>query len=205
MMKKYFVFALILLFTATLATAQSTKVKTASKKKKKKEESFWKTKVWYGGGFNLGFGGQQGYSVFQFGLSPMAGYKILPWLSAGPRLAPTYLSIKSFDQTGTPRRVNVVDWEIGGFLRAKIYGGVYAHGEVGNRWLSNPLFFNADPNGKIPVQKLKRTDQYVGLGYNQSNGGWGSDLSVLYNIAVANDINAYENPLTFRFGLTYRF
>lgn len=52
-----------------------------------KEPSVVSTKIWYGGGLNLGFSGQSGLNVLQLGASPMVGYKILPRWSVGPRVS----------------------------------------------------------------------------------------------------------------------
>jgi hypothetical protein len=63
-----------------------------------------------------------------------------------------------------------------------------------------------DSDGFLSSNRMWRTDYQVGAGYSQSDGGWGTDMTVLYNIAVANDLdNISESPLTFRFGLTYNF
>jgi hypothetical protein len=185
--------------------AQSSKKKSSSKKKKKEETSFFKEKLWYGGSFNLGFSGQQGYSAFQFGVAPMVGYKFTSWLSAGPRIAPTYVSVKGPSNVGVSR-ANIIDLEYGLFTRLKVYNAIYLQGEAGKRSIANPLFGNVGADGKVPKIRTSRTDYLVGGGYSQSTGGWGSDISVLYNIAVANDVkNVYESPLVIRFGLTYNF
>jgi hypothetical protein len=203
-MKKYALFLLLVLFSASLTMAQSSKSKSKSKKKDSKD-SIWKDKLWYGGGVVLGFQGSGGYSVFQFGLAPMVGYKILPWLSAGPRIAPTYISVKGPSNVGTSR-ANLLDLELGVFTRAKVYEGFYLQGELGSRSSQVPYFGNVGADGKVPKERARRTDYQVGAGYSQSDGGWGTDMTVLYNIAVANDLNnVSESPLTFRFGLTYNF
>lgn len=206
-MKKYLFFALILCFASTQGMAQFSKSSSKKKKKKEKSEFSLKEKLWYGGSFTLGFNGVNNYSVFQFGLAPMVGYKFTSWLSAGPRIAPTYVSVKG-PSTGPNgiSRANVVDVEYGLFTRVKVYNAIYLQGEAGKRSLANPLFGSVGADNKVPVQRISRTDYFVGAGYAQSDGGWGTDLTVLYNIAVANDINnVYESPLVFRFGLTYNF
>jgi hypothetical protein len=205
-MKKTSLILLMLCLAIASVDAQSSKSKSKSKKKQKEETSFFKEKLWYGGSFNLGFSGQQGYSVFQFGLAPMVGYKFTSWLSAGPRLAPTYISVKGPSNVGQSR-ANIVDFEYGLFTRLKVYNAIYLQGEAGKRSIASPLFGNVGSDGKVPTIRTTRTDYLVGGGYCQSaDGGWASDISILYNIAVANDINnVYESPLVFRFGLTYNF
>lgn len=203
-MKKIALFLILLCLVAGSVEAQSSKKKSSSKKKKK-EETALKERIWYGGSFVLGFNGQNGYSFFQFGLAPMVGYKILPWLSAGPRIAPTYGSVKGPSNVGLSR-ANLLDFEYGMFTRAKIYNAIYVQGELGRRSTANPIFGNVGSDGKVPIIRTTRTDYLVGAGYAQGAGGWGSDITVLYNIAVANDItNLYESPLVIRFGLTYNF
>jgi hypothetical protein len=203
-MKKMSLLLLVLCLAFTQGMAQSTKKKSSSKKKKKEEYSL-KQHLWYGGSFVLGFSGQNGYNAFQFGVAPMVGYKFTNWLSAGPRIAPTYLSVKGPSNVGVSR-ANLLDFEYGLFTRAKIYNGIYIQGEYGGRSLASPLFGNVGSDGKVPIIRERRTDYLVGGGFSQSDGGWGTDISILYNIAVAQDLtNLYESPLVFRFGLSYNF
>jgi hypothetical protein len=201
-MKKICLFVLLICLVATQGVAQSSKSKSKSKKKEKESVSL-KEKLWYGGSFALGFNGQNGESVFQFGLAPMVGYKFTPWLSAGPRIAPTYLSYKAATSFGN-LRASWVDFEAGLFVRAKVFGSIYLQGEGDRRSFGGPDG-TILPNNRLRIQRSSRTDYLIGGGYSQGAGGWGSDISVLYNVSVANDVNTFESPLVFRFGLTYNF
>ncbi len=182
------------------------KPKKKKKKKKKKDEEAdaekvpFKQKLWYGGGVNLGFNSFNGVSVFSIGVSPMVGYKFWGPLSVGPRLGVNYTSYK---ETGF-KALGLVDWEAGLFLRSKIWGPIFAHAEISNEWIQRPVDYDY-PNRKILKETYTRANQYVGLGYNNGDGGGGYELLVLYNFAVAGDASSDENPLGLRIGFTWKF
>lgn len=192
-MKKFAIMLLVLALAVTQGMAQSSKKKSSSKKKKKKEEYSLKHHLWYGGSVVLGFSGQQGFSVLQLGIAPMVGYKFTPWLSAGPRIAPTLLAVKE----PSVGRYNILDLEYSLFTRAKVINGIYGQAEYGGRLYKIGKF----------GQREHRFQTLVGGGFSQSaDGGWGTDISILYNITVARDLNnIYESPLVFRFGFSYNF
>ncbi|HFC00741.1 MAG TPA: hypothetical protein ENJ53_08050, partial [Phaeodactylibacter sp.] len=116
----------------------------AQKKKRKKskdiEEYFddrgsFKDRLWYGGGFNLGFGGSGNVSSFQFGISPMVGYKITDRFSLGPRISLDYNYIKGPSVTLTGNTDNgrqasgIVSYSGGVFARFKFLDMLFAHTE----------------------------------------------------------------------------
>jgi len=175
--------------------------KKKKKKKKKKGESDYSLKdhLWYGGGIGLGFGSGFGYSQFGFALSPMVGYKIIGPLSAGPRISIDYTSVK-YQGLGT---YNLFDVELSLFARVKIFKGLFVQGELGT---VTDQYLYEDFNG-IGKGKRTRPAQYVGLGYNFSNGegGFGQEISIMYDFYVGQDINAVENPWQYRFGITWGF
>src|SRR5690349_9643560 len=87
----FFLLTLILaVFTANLS-AQSNKKDVD---KYFDESGGFKHRLWYGGGFNLGYQGGSDYSIFNIGITPMIGYKIIPRVSFRPRLGIDYSYIK---------------------------------------------------------------------------------------------------------------
>ena len=165
-----------------------------SKSKKKKEDASFASKLWYGGGVNLGGGAFNGTSLFSFGVSPMVGYKIIPMLSVGPRVA---LSIASLKESGF-KATSLYTIETGAFVRAKLFRGLFIQGELSNEWRQDPLGFGE----KITTTRL---NQYLGAGWNFGNGSWGQEIAIVYNFAIANDINSFQQPFNYRIAFTYRF
>ncbi len=191
-MKKFAIILLVLALALTQGIAQSSKKKASSTKKKKKEEYSLKEHIWYGGSVLLGFSAQQGSSALQVGVAPMVGYKFTKWLSAGPRIAPTLIAVKETSLG----RYNALDFEYSLFTRAKIINGIYGQAEYGGRLFKIGKFGDRE----------HRFQTLVGGGISQSNGGWGSDVSILYNLQVARDLNnVRESPLVLRFGFSYNF
>jgi hypothetical protein len=178
------------------------KKETASERKKReKEEKSLKKRLWYGGGVNIGFTGYNGQSVFQLGVSPMVGYKIWGPISIGPRLSVDYGAYK---QAGY-KALSLFDFETGIFARTKIWGPIFAHVEGGNQWSQYPDG-GYDPATLKPTKKTREIfNKYVGLGYNNGDGGAGYEILVLYNFALANDIQSSRLPIDYRIGFTWKF
>ena len=170
-------------------------------KKKKKSGGNLKEHLWYGGGLALGFYGGSGYSEFDFGLSPMVGYKIIGPLSAGPRVSILYSSLKF---PGI-KAYNLFDVELSLFARVRVFKGFFVQGEIGT--VSDQYVYQDPFSGELGKGKRSRPAQYVGLGYNFSNGegGMGQEIAIMYDFYVANDINAYEQPWQYRIAFTYGF
>ncbi len=173
--------------------------------KERAEPKGFASKLWYGGGLNLGFNAYNGQSAFGVGISPMVGYKFWGPFSAGPRLSFTFTSLK----VPGARAVALFDTEAGAFLRIRAYKGLFVQGELSNSWRQEPVDVIGN---KITKRTVSRFNQYVGIGYNFANGsgGPGSEISVMYNFAIANDIDNSstlydENPLIYRFSFTYGF
>lgn len=187
-----------LLFSSASLMAQNDREKHPEHPEKSKEPSPFFSRLWYGGGVNIGFSGFNGASVFGFGLSPMVGYKIYGPFSAGPRVSLSYTSIK---QSGS-KALNLLDTEAGLFLRAKVFRGFFLQGEVSHQWGNDVGFL---PNGDLGKKKNEYDNQYLGAGYNFGDGQFGSEISVFYNLALANDINSYRSPFDYRITFTYKF
>ena len=85
------VFALLLLFTFVIgvstAEAQRSKKKRNSTEEYFDESGGFAHRLWYGGGFNLNFGGNGGSNQLLIGVSPMVGFKINDIFSLGPRVS----------------------------------------------------------------------------------------------------------------------
>lgn len=158
------------------------------------------SRLWYGGGLSVGFSAFNNQSAFGIGVAPMVGYKFWGPLSAGPRVAVFFTSQK---YPGA-KAVGLFDLEAGAFLRCKVYKGFFLQGELSNSWEQEPY---EQIGNRITKRTYQRFNQYLGAGYNFGNGagGPGSEISIHYNFAVANDLNAYQQPLDYRFTLTYGF
>ncbi len=156
----------------------------------------FKSKLWYGGGVNIGFGGFNGFSSFNFGVSPMVGYKIVGQLSAGPRIAYDFTSLK---QRGY-KSLALNSFDAGLFVRYRVFRGLFLQGELSNQWYQDLDNFTGEKYND------QRVNQRLGGGWNFGEpGGGGSEISILYNFNIANDINTYLNPIEYRFGFTWKF
>jgi hypothetical protein len=162
-------------------------------------EGDFNSNLWYGFGLGIGFSGYNGGSQFGIGVSPMVGYKFLGPLSVGPRASVFYTATKVQGY----QTLNTVDTELGLFLRGLVFRGFFLQGEVSTEWIQE-----ADDlvGNMITKRSFQRGNQRIGAGYNFGSGGpWSSELSILYNVAVANDINSSRVPWDYRFSFTYRF
>jgi hypothetical protein len=189
-------FALILLFMASQsAQAQYRRVREREKEEKK-EDNKLASKIWYGGGVNIGFGGFNGTSTFALGLSPMVGYRVVGPLSVGPRFAFDFISYK---RRGFPSE-NLTSYDLGVFARVRVFQGLFLQGEVSNQW-----YQDLDPLAFVKFND-QRVNRRLGAGWNFGQpGGAGSEISVLYNFSLANEINTWQNPIEYRFGFTWKF
>ncbi|MCC7246758.1 MAG: hypothetical protein IT269_13825 [Saprospiraceae bacterium] len=193
-----FGFLMLLLFAAVSLSAQSRR--TPHSREEEPAENPLNQRLWYGGGFQLGFSGFNGGNVFSFGLSPMVGYKVFPKISVGPRVSAVINSIKipGFKATG------LWDIDAGAFVRGRVFQGLFLQGELSNQWYQQTTGYGV-PGGKLDKYSLQRSNTRIGAGWNNSQGGWSSEIAVFYNLQVANDVNTYLNPCEYRFGITYRY
>lgn len=198
--KSFYQFPLLacLILASQLSFAQRVITSKEDKAAEKAPQSL-KSKLWYGGGVQLGFSSYYGSNVFSFGLSPMVGYKIIEQLSVGPRVE---LSYTSYKQQGY-KAIGLFDVDAGVFVRFRVFRGLFLQGELTNAWLQQGVITNG--SGSLEKIKTQRFNQRLGAGWNFGNGQAGSEIGVFYNFAIANDINAYENPLGYRFGFTWNF
>ncbi len=170
---------------------------SAQRKRSRSSDNSFTDKLWYGGGFILGFGGNGNQTQFQFGLSPMVGYKISDRFSLGPRLALTYIHFRD-NSFGELETANPVTYGLGAFGRYKFTDTFFGHAEYE---YENGAVFTTTLNG-LDVLRRVRDNVYLGIGYN-SGGVWASEILLLYNVNQPN--NAIEQPFVIRFGFTKDF
>lgn len=214
-MKKLVRISLLLLIALFMmpddADAQRRRKKKKKKKKAKTEQKSersganFQDKLWYGAGGTLNFGANQLGNEFTIGLSPMVGYKITPWFSAGPRLEGTIATGRYDDGRGGVVKLNAFDYGAGVFTRVKSPFGIYGHLEYFVR--SDEFYDNGAPdaNNKLPTSRESINAAYIGLGYNSQNGfsKWGYEIQLNYNLLAPED--TINLPIDLRFGLTYNF
>ena len=186
------------------------------KKKKKKsddteyfdESGSFLHKLWYGGGINLGFAGNNAESVFNIGISPMVGYKISEMVSIGPRLVLDYTTRRLSDGFQV-YKVNNVDYGGGIFARLKPFRSIFFHTEFA---LLNESFIAVDgfgypiiePDNKLATVRETSENFYIGAGYfSGGNGGFGYEIVLLYNVLAPDDV--IDLPIDLRFGFTWNF
>ena len=187
----------------------STKKKTTAKKTDDyfDESGGFKHRLWYGGNFNLNFGGADGTSIFTIGVTPMIGYKIIGGLSVGPRIGVSYTNIKSYDTQNKISSVGLTDYSLGAFSRYKAFQNFFVHAEY--EYQNQQSAFGdsnnriqLDADGKPIKAREDRQNYYAGIGYN-SGGIFGYEIMGLYNFNVPK--TSLEQPFSLRIGFTYKF
>jgi hypothetical protein len=178
----------------SICTLFSVSAQRSNRDTDKPEENSFKSKLWYGGALNLGNANFGGSNFFGIGVSPMMGYKIIPNLSVGPRVSILFGSAK---ERGFPA-TSLFNTEAGAFVRYKIFRGFFIQGEVSNEWVQTPI-------GMGEKQTVERFNQYIGAGYNWGNGGFGQEMGIYYNFAIARDLDSFQQPFGLRIGFTYKF
>lgn len=190
---------LAFVLAGTLANAQNRRT-SSDKRDKNEEKPGFVQRLWWGGSVGLGGSSFNGGSSFGLGLSPMLGYKITPFLSVGPRVEFFYTIFKP---AANVRALNLFDFEAGAFLRGHVYRGFFVQGELSNSW-QEVAFVNGSGYFK---ETVSRANQLIGLGYNfgRGEGGAASEIGIMYNLALANNLTTTELPIEYRFGFTWRF
>ena len=188
------------------AEKKEDKKEKKSKKKKDKEADSnveWKDNVWYGANGVLGLGSSNGSSRFAVGIQPMVGYKVLPWLSVGPRLGLVYQLDKQPYNQNITLSYNTWQMTAGAFTRIRFWN-FFVHGEVSHDWFRQTV--KEPGTGDKITTKQGEYNQYVGLGWNEGRPrAMGYELLILVNIQNAKDPNYPYVPIEFRGGLTYNF
>lgn len=174
------------------------------------ESGGFKHRLWYGGGFNLGFSGNSIYSVFNIGISPMVGYKIIEPFSVGPRVGLNYSYIKGTATDGQVHAVQPVTWAVGAFTRYKLFGAFFAHFEYEYENQEIPLVdgqtgiylaYDFDED-KVRTVRESKDNVYLGAGYS-SGGIFAYEVMLLYNFLEPE--NSTRLPFDIRIGFTYKF
>lgn len=201
-----------LMIGITTADAQ----RRGKKKKKKKptqdeyfdERGSFAHRLWYGGGFNLGFVGGNNNSRFDLGISPMVGFKVTEAFSVGPRVGIQYSYIRGIGTDGVRHKVEPISYSVGMFGRYKAFTNFFAHAEYGVEseqqiFGTNSGLLAIDTNGDVITARRNVNNFFAGLGYT-SGDIIAYEISLLYNfIEDAEDPTAF--PWDIRFGLTYNF
>ena len=145
-------------------------------------------------------GGGVNGNLFYFGLAPIAGYKIAPSFSVGPRIDLRYSTgrYREFG-SGPVLKFNAFDYGVGLFTRYKFARIFFLHGEYG---FINEAIPEAIQDDKITTFRETSDQLLFGLGYT-SGGKISSDLYILYDFLA--DENTVELPIVYRFGFSYNF
>jgi len=157
------------------------------------------SRVWFGGGFNLGFAGNNFESLFQIGISPMAGYKITDNFSFGPRITLQYESYR-VDVGNDVAKANPLTFGGGVFSRYKIIPALFAHVEYE---LASEVIYTGVSGTTVETLRVQQNNFYVGLGYTSTGSMVGYEISLLYNVNAPE--NTIQQPIDIRFGLNYNF
>lgn len=152
-------------------------------------------RVWWGGGFALGFSSYNQITNVQLGLSPMAGYKLTPAFSVGPRVSflASYFSARISNVERATKLAPTYAAAL--FARHKLFRDLFAHGEYE---LENKAYVTPDISGLL-VSRQTNGNVLLGGGYNAG----GSEFVVLYNVSQSRQFNV--SPYVFRFGFTRNF
>jgi len=129
----------------------------------------------------------------------MVGYKIFEQFSVGPRASLLYYSYRAELGGGKIGKANPLIWSAGAFARFKVIQAIFLHAEYEYK---NDAFFSISGN-EINVLREGVNNFYVGGGYNSSNGVWGYEISILYNVNAPE--NSIQQPFDYRIGFTYNF
>ncbi|MEY4108074.1 MAG: hypothetical protein RL181_2416 [Bacteroidota bacterium] len=159
-----------------------------------RESSDFMDRVWWGGGFALGFSAVNQVTSIQLGVSPMAGYKITNGFSVGPRVS--VLASYFSSRFGVVRSNKIAPTYAGGvFARQKLFRDIFAHTEYE---LENRAYVTPD-GSQLLVSRNTNHNYYIGAGYNAG----GAEFLILYNLNQGRYFDV--SPYVFRFGFTRNF
>jgi hypothetical protein len=198
---------LIVLFSFLIALPEADAQRRGKKKRRDKEPQAevisLKERLWYGGGFILGFnsfgGGVTAQNAFLIGVSPMVGYKVTDKLSFGPRVELNFQTAR-YQFGNDVLSNNTLNWGMGGFGRHKFFDVLFAHVEYG--YFNYEVVEGVDIDNEFLTRRESENQFLLGLGYN-SGYPWGTEISILYDILAPED--TVQLPIVFRFGITYKF
>ena len=151
------------------------------------------SRMYVGGNFGLQLG-----NFTLIDISPLAGYNLTPWFSAGVGGTYMFVNIRQFNQTF---RTNFYGFR--GFTRALIGNSFLLHGEYE---LLNGEDLVPDQSGFLSLQRTWKPAVWVGGGYRTPAGNNSFfTLTVLYNLFDRGDIgdSFYNSPLNIRVGYIF--
>lgn len=159
------------------------------------QQTALKDRIWWGGGFALGFSSYNQITNVQLGLSPMVGYKLTPALSVGPRVSflASYFSARLY--SGGRASKLAPTYAGGVFARHKLFRDIFAHAEYE---LENRAYVTQD-GSQLLVSRQTNNNYLIGAGYNAG----GTEFLILYNLNQGKYFNT--SPYIFRFGFTRNF
>jgi hypothetical protein len=186
-------------------TENSRRSRTVDKKPTSGDQVKFTDHLWYGGSFAFG-GALNGTAL---GIAPMVGYKIMNGpISVGPRIDFQWINFRAEVARNDVRRINLINVNYAGFVRAKVFRGFFLQGEYGIRSIQD-AFFN--PSNQTIVKERTNLPYYaIGAGYNFASAGpkmGGSEIGIMYDLSAENVANSLQNinPIGYRFGFTYNF
>jgi hypothetical protein len=211
-MKKLILLFTLIFFAVAVSHAQyrgkpkprSEKNKAEKQKAEKSERS--KTsdgniadRIWYG--LNIGNLSFTNYS-YNIGLTPMAGFKLTPELSAGLMLKFDYY----FYRRRPDPKFSTVDLGPTIFARYKIFDQFFLQAEFERAFFQrletdvfdNPIIIQ----NKYQTETFEQSYMYIGAGYS-SGDRFKFKLSLHYN--VLDDYDSVRVPLDYRIGFTFDF
>jgi hypothetical protein len=205
-----FLLLTFLLLAGVPAEAQRSKTKKSSGVAEYLDDKgSFASRLWYGGGFNLGFSGNSYYNVFNLGVSPMVGYKVFEPFSVGPRVSLQYTYIRGVGTDGNIHKIHPLAYSVGVFARYKIFRSIFAQAEYEYEsaelpYFNGPFLVYDIAQAQIATARINRDNAYLGVGYNSAvNGGFGYEILLLYNFLSTP--NSIDLPIVIRFGFTYRY
>lgn len=153
--------------------------------------------VWVGGVIsnNLRFGG----GTFSFGVTPMAGYEIVPKISVGPFIRMDYYYERIPVSANSYVRYSTLDVGPGIFARADIFRQVFVQVEYERGYLKRETYDSFGNliivNGKVQKETVEQNFVYLGAGYT-------SGTSIQYGISL--HYNVLDDAFSPRFPWDYR-
>lgn len=147
---------------------------------------------WVGAHTNLGFGANTQQISYTLGIAPMFGYRVLPYLSVGPRASVLYRHVRLRDIGGNLiQTFNLVDNGLGGFVRAEVFRQYFAQAELVYESLDT-----VDPT----FGRINGFNSYIGLGMNSGGRNPSFEIMLLYDLNLQAVFK--QNLLNYRFGFT---
>jgi hypothetical protein len=148
----------------------------SAKAQPEKQKKSVKDKLYYGGYFNMSFGG---YTVI--GIEPMIGYKIVPRLSVGAKIRYDYMQDKRYNETYTAS-----NYGASLFTRLRVVRGLYAHAEYAGYNYKKHNELGESDREWVPFL-------FVGAGYNLNVGKRASVVAQVLFDVLQNEKSPYKS------------